>query len=83
MEAHTSLMDDYNKGALKYSDLKEAVAEGLVDLSAVFKERRADIQRRRKEIKNQIKASSATIRKRAQETLKEVKDLAGLSNVRY
>lgn len=83
MEAHASLMEDYKNGALKYSDLKEAVAEGLVSLSAVFKERRADINSRKKEIKGEIKASSANIRKRAQETLKEVKDLAGLSNIRY
>lgn len=83
MEAHTSLMEDYDKGTLKYSELKGAVAEGLVELSAEFKDRRADIQSRRKEIKGQIKASSAVIRQRAQQTLKEVKDLAGLSNVRY
>jgi tryptophanyl-tRNA synthetase len=37
----------------------------------------------KKNIKNQIKASSSEIRKRAQETLKEVKDLAGLINVKY
>lgn len=83
MEAHASLMEDYKNGALKYADLKEAVAEGLVSLSADFKDRRADINSRKKEIKGQIKASSANIRKRAQETLKEVKDLAGLNNVRY
>ncbi len=83
MEAHNSLLEDYNNGSLKYSDLKEAVAEGLIDLSSEFRDKRADILSRKKEIKGQIKASSATIRKRAQQTVKEVKELAGLSNVKY
>jgi len=52
-------------------------------LSANFKERKADLLTRKKEIKGQIKASSAEIRKRAQQTVREVKELAGLSNVKY
>jgi len=83
IEAHTSLMEDYHTGNLKYSDLKGEVAEGLVALSTTFKERKADILTRKKEIKGQIKASSAEIRKRAQETVREVKELAGLSNVKF
>lgn len=83
MDAHTSLMEDYHAGNLKYSDLKGEVAEGLVALSATFKERKADVLNQKKEIKNQIKASSAEIRKRAQETVREVKELAGLSNVKF
>lgn len=82
-EVHDSLIEDYKNGILKYADLKAEVAESLVALSATFKEKRAEINSQKKEIKNQIKASSATIRKHAQETLKEVKDLAGLSNIRY
>jgi tryptophanyl-tRNA synthetase len=80
---HDSLMQDYNAGALKYADLKQAVADGLVNLSAGFRERKAEITANKKEIKNQIKASSWEIRKRAQQTIKEVKDLTGLMNVRF
>jgi tryptophanyl-tRNA synthetase len=83
LEAHNSLLADYSSGRLKYSDLKEAVANGLVEISQEFRAKRADLQSRKKEIKNQIKASSANIRKRAQQTVKEVKELAGLSNVKY
>lgn len=82
-EAHDSLMDDYNAGALKYSDLKEAVANGLVGLSTTFRERKAELNANKKEVKNQIKASSYEIRKRAQQTIKEVKELTGLMNVRF
>ncbi len=82
-EAHNSLMDSYNSGSLKYSELKEEVANGLVDLSAVFKARKGEIEGNKKEIKAQIKASSAQIRKRAQQTVREVKELAGLANVKF
>ena len=83
IDAHTSLMDDYNSGSLKYSDLKEAVADGLVAISSEFKERKAEIVSNRKEMKNKIKQSSYEIRKTAQQTVKDVKELAGLSNVRF
>jgi len=83
MEAHNSLMEDYNAGALKYVDLKQAVADALVEKTNVFRERKAELQQNKKEIKNQIKYSSMQIRKQAQATLKEVKDLTGLMNVRF
>jgi tryptophanyl-tRNA synthetase len=82
-DAYQSLMQDYEADALKYVDLKEAVGEALVGLSATFKERKAEIIADKKNVKNQIKASAFEIRKRAQETVKEVKELSGLMNVRY
>jgi tryptophanyl-tRNA synthetase len=82
-EAHDSLMQDYESGALKYVDLKEAVANGLVALNEQFRTARAELNANKKDVKNQVKASSAEIRKRAQETIKQVKDLAGLLNVRF
>jgi tryptophanyl-tRNA synthetase len=76
-------MQDYESGALKYVDLKEAVANGLVALNEQFRTARAELNANKKDVKNQVKASSAEIRKRAQETIKQVKDLAGLLNVRF
>lgn len=83
IEAYNSLQTDYAAGALKYVDLKEAVGEALVTISAPIRERKAELQADKKAVKNQIKASSAEIRKRAQQTVKEVKDLVGLANVRF
>ena len=80
---YNSLMADYESGNLKYSDLKDAVADALVELSTVFVNKRKEINANKKEVKNQIKASSFEIRKRAQQTLKEVKELSGLLNVRF
>jgi len=82
IEAHDSLLTDFNAGALKYVDLKETVGEGLVTLSNQFKTAKAELLQDKKNIKNQVKYSSSLIRKRAQETLREVKDLAGLINVK-
>lgn len=83
LDSYAGLMADYDHDRLKYADLKAEVAEGLVTMSNQFKERKAEILANKKEYKNQIKASSAAIRKQAQQTVQEVKDLAGLANVKY
>ncbi|MDX1939367.1 MAG: tryptophan--tRNA ligase [Saprospiraceae bacterium] len=82
-ETYDGLMNNYNAGNLKYVDLKEAVAEALVEISNPFRERKAEIYANKKEVKEQVKASSAEIRKRAQETIREVKELSGLLNVKF
>lgn len=82
-EAHDALMQDYQSGGLKYVDLKQAVADALVEKTTIFRARKAELQSNKKEIKNKIKHASYEIRKQAQATLKEVKDLTGLMNVRF
>ncbi len=82
-EAHASLMEDYKSGSLKYVDLKQATADALVEISAGFREKKAEMNAQKKEIKNRVKASSAEIRKQAQQTVRDVKELAGLLNVRF
>lgn len=77
------LQSDYSSGSLKYVELKDAAADALVSLNEEFVARRNELVANKKDVKNQIKASSAEIRKRAQETIREVKDLAGLMNVRF
>jgi len=83
MEAYTTLMEHYNADVLKYVDLKDAVADTLISLSNRFKENKAEIIANKKDIKLKIKQSSAEIRKIAQTTLREVKDLVGLLNVKF
>ena len=80
LEAQQSL---YEAGNLRYADLKHEVAEALVSLSAQFRDRKAEITADKKAVKSQIKASSHAIRERAQQTIREVKELCGLSNVRF
>ena len=80
--AHDQLMDHYKSGELKYVDLKEATAQALVDLTDKFKANKEALIQDKKAVKNQIKASSHEIRKVAQTTLREVKELTGLLNVK-
>ncbi|MEM1124904.1 MAG: tryptophan--tRNA ligase, partial [Bacteroidota bacterium] len=83
MEAHTALMDDYRAGSLKYVDLKQAVADALVEKTTIFRANKAELLQNKKEIKQKIKYASAETRKQAQATLKDVKDLTGLMNIRF
>lgn len=83
IEIHDQLMDTYTDGTLRYSDLKQATADGLWIMMSKFAERKQEIVANKKELKYQIKQSSEQIRKKAQETMKEVKDLTGLMNVKY
>jgi len=83
LEAHDGLMADFNNGALKYVDLKNATADALVLLTEKFKDQKKQVKEDKKRYKDLIKDSSSDIRKRAQETVKEVKKLAGLGNVKY
>lgn len=78
MDAHDSLMADYLANALRYSDLKESVANAVVNLINPFRERLIELQADKKNVKAQIQESSAEIRKRAQKTMREVREIAGL-----
>lgn len=82
IEAHDSLMEDYKSSSLKYVDLKQSVADALVEISSIFRARKEELNSNKKEVKNKIKYASMNIRKKAQQTLKEVKDLTGLLNVK-
>lgn len=83
LELHASLMTDYQEGQLKYVDLKQAVGDALVAVSAPIQEKKKALLADKKSVKEQIKVSSAEIRKKAQETVKEVKAMTGLQNIRF
>lgn len=78
MEAYQQLMSDYKSGSLKYAPLKEAVADALLALTTPFRQRYLEIVANKKEVKTEIKDSSAQIRSRAAQTVKEVRELCGL-----
>lgn len=83
MDAYQGLMNDYEAGSLRYGDLKGVVADAVVGLCNPIKEAHAVLQADNKAVKEQIKESSAQIRKMAQTTLHEVKEITGLGNVKY
>ena len=81
-ELYNELLKAYENQSLQYSTLKEVVAEALISVSDPFREKKHEILADKKRVKNEIKAASAEIRKIAQKTLREVKELTGLLNVR-
>lgn len=80
-ELYESLLADQSSGQLRYSDLKNALGDALVDLALGLQDRYAELKSRKREIRDMVKDSSAKIRLRAQETLREVRDLAGLMSL--
>lgn len=73
-----SLMSAYHEDRLQYSQLKEAVAESLIETLRPLQEERQRLLANKKEIKQLIKSSSANIRARAAQTLNEVRSLTGI-----
>ncbi|MBX2890811.1 MAG: tryptophan--tRNA ligase [Saprospiraceae bacterium] len=82
MAAFQSLMADYHAGTLKYSDLKEEVANSVAGLVNPLRERLSTLQADKRNVKAQIQESSAEIRKRAQQTMREVRELTGLASLK-
>ena len=82
MDIYNAQMDIYKTGNMRYGDLKNEVAEALIELTQPFRERLEDLQSRKKEVQEQIRESSANIRKTAQQTMREVKELTGILNVK-
>jgi tryptophanyl-tRNA synthetase len=78
MDEYNQLMADYHAGSLKYSHLKEFVANGLVELSKQFIDRKAELTRNTGHIENMIQDMSARARARARQTIAEVRELTGL-----
>ncbi|MFM7090527.1 MAG: tryptophan--tRNA ligase, partial [Bacteroidota bacterium] len=81
MDCYNDLMTDYQAGTLKYVHLKDTVADALSEISVSMVGRRRQLNENKEEVKEMIRNASAEIRKVAQKTLKEVKELAGLMNV--
>ncbi len=72
------LNKEYNQGTLKYKDLKEAAAESLVKTLQPFRDRRMELNSDRDRMKKMARELSAVARDYAENTLNEVKELAGL-----
>ena len=77
-ENYDALLSAYRDGSLQYGEMKQVIADSIVAFSEPFREKRQEIEANKRLYKSKIKESSAEIRKVAAETVKEVKELAGL-----
>ncbi|MDA9773621.1 tryptophan--tRNA ligase [Saprospiraceae bacterium] len=80
-DEYKSLIGDFEKGNLKYSNLKEALADSLVNLTGELRYKRAQIQGDISLIHDTIRDMSAKARQLAQETLFEVKQCTGVKSI--
>jgi tryptophanyl-tRNA synthetase len=79
-EVSSKLMDDFHNNILKYAELKEEVAIAVSNLLRPIREKFQTIQADKKQYKEKIQESSASIRIQIQEHMREIKELAGLPN---
>jgi tryptophanyl-tRNA synthetase len=73
--------DAYAAGTLRYSDLKQALAEELVKVLTPIRERRAEFLARPQELREIVAAGAAKARPLAREVLAEVRDRLGLGRL--
>ncbi len=69
-------------GTLQYGKLKEATADHIIALTDPFRQKHKAIEQDQETYKESIQTASSVIRKQAQKTINEVKDLIGLMNVK-
>ncbi len=73
-----TLKHDYESGYLKYSVLKDEVANALVELTSSLRKEKADIVSDMDMVNKIIKESTAKTREIAVETIREVRKMCGL-----
>lgn len=73
-----SLVAEYQAGKRQYSELKETVANALVELTSQLRAQRAEISKDVHGIKTKVKEMSEKAREIARHTLKQVREVTGL-----
>ena len=81
-DAAAQLQKDYDAGTLKYSKLKDAVADGLVQLTTTLRKRREEIEADADGVDALMQDMADKARSIASETVLEVRRLAGLPTLR-
>lgn len=81
-EVAAAMLPDALAGNLQYGKLKDVVADYLIAMTDPIRVRRAEITADKRAYKERIIDASEIIRRKAAETVREVKDLVGLLNVR-
>lgn len=81
-DAYNSLMADFHAGNLKYKDLKETVADALVELVAPFREKKQELMKDRDHVEKMAVLYSEKAQEAASKTMKEVRKLTGLMKCR-
>jgi len=76
--AHDHFLEQYRAGKLAYGDFKNELGNSLAEFARPIQEKFNEISSDKKSVRKRIKENSREIQKVAAETLREVKELAGL-----
>jgi tryptophanyl-tRNA synthetase len=82
-EALAGFQKDFEAGALRYGDLKNAVADSLVNMINPLREKREELMSTPEVIDTQIREMSEKAREIARETISDVRDLIGVKNASF
>lgn len=74
---------EYHEAKLRYVDLKGATADALVELTSGLREKRDEIKKNKDKVKRLIQETSARARTISIETMRGVRKLAGLPQLKY
>ncbi|MCE7871838.1 tryptophan--tRNA ligase [bacterium CPR1] len=78
-EVYARFKGDYERGELRYKDLKESLTEEMLRVLAPIRERRRELAARPGEVCRILKESAADLRARARMTMGEVREKLGLT----
>ena len=78
-DEHEKFYYDYNNGNIRFSDLKGVISDSLVDKTKTFIERRKEVWGNKEKYIDQVIELSNNNRKIAQQTIKDVRKIVGLS----
>jgi len=78
MDAHASLLKDYQAGTLRYVELKDAVGDAMVELTQGLIQRRNELLANRDQLEKEIHRMAERARDMAEETMKEVRQRTGM-----
>ena len=81
-DAFDQLMSDYKNSTLKYKDLKDTTADAVVDLTKPFIEKKKELMADKDRVEKLVSRLSAQAREIAGETIREVRKLTGLPEMR-
>ena len=76
--AYDLLIKDYHNGELKYKELKDTVAEALVELTTPFRQKKEELLKDKKQIESLALRLSEKAQDVAADTIRKVRSLTGL-----
>jgi len=83
MDVFNNLMSDFNNGMLKYKDLKDNVADALVNLTNIFKNNKKELLNNKENIIKTLVENSEKARTVASSTINEVRKRMGISTFKF